>query len=409
VRSWESPVVPRLADLGVPASEVPIRIRDTGTAGLKQVGTGKDRLTLYVCGITPYDATHLGHAATYLLFDELQRVCRDAGIEVRYVQNVTDVDDPLLERATQTGEDWTALADREIELFRADMTALRILAPAEYVGAVEAIPDIADAVAELRNRGAAYDVDGDIYFSVAAAPGFGELSRLSAGRMVELFAERGGDPLRAGKKDPLDCLLWQAARPGEPSWDTALGAGRPGWHIECTAIAMKHLGENIDIQGGGEDLVFPHHEMGGAEAAVLSGHHPFAAASLHQAMVGYDGEKMSKSKGNLVLVSKLRESGVDPMAIRLALLNHHHAKAWEWNDEEIKAAETRLAEWRAAFNRETAPDAKPLLDVVRRALRSGLDTPKALKAIDDWVASPGDDETAPELARTAADALLGII
>jgi L-cysteine:1D-myo-inositol 2-amino-2-deoxy-alpha-D-glucopyranoside ligase len=401
--------VPSLAALGVAPSGVPIEIRDTAIGALKRIGEGKDRLTLYVCGITPYDATHLGHAATYLLFDELQRVCRDAGIEVRYVQNVTDVDDPLLERALQTGEDWTALADREIDLFRADMTALRILAPAEYVGAVEAIPDIAQAIADLRDRGAAYDVDGDIYFSIAAAPGFGDLSRLPADRMLALFGERGGDPARSGKKDPLDCLLWQAARPGEPSWDTVLGSGRPGWHIECTAIAMKHLGDTIDIQGGGEDLVFPHHEMGGAEAAVLSGHHPFAAASLHQAMVGYDGEKMSKSKGNLVLVSKLRESGVDPMAIRLALLNHHHATAWEWKDEEIKTAETRLAAWRAAFGRETAPDAKPLLDVVRRALRSGLDTPKALKVIDDWAASPGDDETAPELARTAADALLGIV
>jgi L-cysteine:1D-myo-inositol 2-amino-2-deoxy-alpha-D-glucopyranoside ligase len=409
VRSWDSPAVPRLVELGVAASDVPIEIRDTASAALKRIGGGKDRLTLYVCGITPYDATHLGHAATYLLFDELQRVCRDAGIDVRYVQNVTDVDDPLLERAAQTGEDWTELADREIDLFRADMTALRILAPAEYVGAVEAIPVIAESIARLREGGVAYDVDGDIYFSVASARDFGDLSHLSPEEMVKVFGERGGDPDRPGKKDPLDWLLWRAARPDEPAWDTALGSGRPGWHIECTTIAMRHLGATIDIQGGGDDLVFPHHEMGGAEAAALSGHAPFAATSLHQAMVGYDGEKMSKSKGNLVLVSKLRDSGTDPMAIRLALLNHHHAKAWEWKDEEINAAAERLARWRSAFSRKAAPPAEPLIDAVRRALRSGLDTPDALKAVDDWVKHEGEDVAAPEKARTAVDALLGII
>ncbi|HVV76844.1 MAG TPA: cysteine--1-D-myo-inosityl 2-amino-2-deoxy-alpha-D-glucopyranoside ligase [Mycobacteriales bacterium] len=409
MRSWDSPPVPKLDVLGVAASDVPVEIHDTASAALKRIGEGKQSISLYVCGITPYDATHLGHAATYLLFDELQRVCRDAGIDVRYVQNVTDVDDPLLERAAQSGEDWTALADREIDLFRADMSALRILAPAEYVGAVEAIPDIAASIARLRDKGVAYDVDGDIYFSAGAAPDLGDLSHLPVDAMISLFGERGGDPERPGKKDPLDWLLWRAERPGEPSWSTMLGAGRPGWHIECTTIAMKHLGESIDIQGGGDDLVFPHHEMGGAEATVLSGRAPFAAASLHQAMVGYDGEKMSKSRGNLVLVSKLRESGVDPMAIRLALLNHHHSTAWEWNDEELDTATERLARWRSAFTRETAAPAEPLIDVVRRALRSGLDTPKALAAVDNWVKTEGEDATAPEKARAAADALLGVI
>jgi L-cysteine:1D-myo-inositol 2-amino-2-deoxy-alpha-D-glucopyranoside ligase len=220
-----------------------VEVRDTPTAALKRIGAGKDLITLYVCGITPYDATHLGHAATYLLFDELQRVCRDAGIAVRYVQNVTDVDDPLLERATQTGEDWTVLAEREIALFREDMTALRIIAPAEYIGAVEAIPDVADAVAKLRESGAAYDVDGDIYFSVTSAPGFGDVSHLSLTEMATIFGERGGDPDRAGKKDPLDCLLWQSARPGEPAWETALGTGRPGTssapQLRCVISARR--------------------------------------------------------------------------------------------------------------------------------------------------------------------------
>jgi L-cysteine:1D-myo-inositol 2-amino-2-deoxy-alpha-D-glucopyranoside ligase len=402
-------VVPTLAAVGIDASDLPVSVRDTASGALQRVGEGRNQISLYVCGITPYDATHLGHAATYLLFDELQRVCRDAGISVRYVQNVTDVDDPLLERAAATGEEWTGLASREIDLFRADMAALRILAPAEYVGAVEAIPDIAAAVGRLRDDGAAYDVDGDLYFSVSSSADFGEVSHLSPAEMVTIFGERGGDPARTGKKDPLDCLLWQAVRPGEPSWETDLGAGRPGWHIECAAIAMRHLGDTIDIQGGGEDLVFPHHEMSAAQASVLNGGERFAGVYLHQAMVGYDGEKMSKSKGNLVLVSTLREAGVDPMAIRLALLDHHHATAWEWNDAEIDGATTRLAAWREAFARETAPSAEILVAELRASLREGLNTPESLKAVDTWCRSEGEDATAPEKARTAVDALLGIV
>jgi L-cysteine:1D-myo-inositol 2-amino-2-deoxy-alpha-D-glucopyranoside ligase len=261
----------------------------------------------------------------------------------------------------------------------------------------------------LRDHGEAYDVDGDIYFSVAAAPGFGEVSHLPAEEMITIFGERGGDPGRSGKKDPLDSLLWQSARPGEPSWDTPLGAGRPGWHIECTAIAMRHLGDTIDVQGGGDDLVFPHHEMSAAAACALSGRSLFAGAYLHQAMVGYDGEKMSKSKGNLVLVSKLREDGVDPMAIRLALLNHHHSEAWEWKDEEINSATKRLEIWRAALARKSGPSAEAFIGEMRSSLRGGLNTPEALKAVDRWCDSKGEDKEAPRVARAAVDALLGIV
>jgi L-cysteine:1D-myo-inositol 2-amino-2-deoxy-alpha-D-glucopyranoside ligase len=406
VRSWSSPVVPRIDDGG---SAEPIRVRDSSTGELAAIGDGRDEVSMYVCGITPYDATHLGHAATYLLFDELQRVARDAGKWVRYVQNVTDVDDPLLERAVQTGEDWTAIAERETQLFREDMTALRVIAPMAYIGAVEAIPDVVEAVVALRDRGAAYDVDGDTYFSVAAAPDFGEVSHLSVPDMVRLSGERGGDPGRAGKKDPLDSLLWQSARPGEPAWDSPLGHGRPGWHIECAAIALEHLGQTIDVQGGGDDLVFPHHEMSAAQAAVITGEHPFARAYVHQAMVGYGGEKMSKSRGNLVLVSKLRADGIDPMAIRLALLAHSHEAAWEWHDEEIDAAVARLGRWRAGFARPSAAPADALVAALRHALRNGLNTPAALDAVDAWVAREGDDVPAPAAAATAVDALLGII
>jgi L-cysteine:1D-myo-inositol 2-amino-2-deoxy-alpha-D-glucopyranoside ligase len=227
--------------------------------------------------------------------------------------------------------------------------------------------------------------------------------------MVRLSGERGGDPLRPGKKDPLDCLLWQAARSGEPAWDSPLGRGRPGWHVECAAIALKHLGATIDVQGGGDDLVFPHHELSAAEAEVITGSHPFAKAYVHQAMVGYGGEKMSKSKGNLVLVSTLRETGTDPMAIRLALLAHPHHEAWDWQDDEIDAASARLGKWREAFARPTGPPADALIAAIRAALRSGLDTPAALDAVDAWAAGQGDDVQGPQAALTAVDALLGII
>jgi L-cysteine:1D-myo-inositol 2-amino-2-deoxy-alpha-D-glucopyranoside ligase len=406
VRSWSSPVVPRIDG---PGSDEPILVRDSSTGSLAEIGAGQDQISMYVCGITPYDATHLGHAATYLLFDELQRVSRDAGKRMRYVQNVTDVDDPLLERAVQTGEDWTAIAERETQLFREDMAALRVIAPEAYIGAVEAIPDVVEAVVALRDKGAAYDLDGDTYFSVAAAPEFGEVSRLPVADMVRLSGERGGDPGRPGKKDPLDSLLWQAARPGEPAWDSPLGHGRPGWHIECAAIALEHLGSTIDVQGGGDDLVFPHHEMSAAQATVITGAHPFARAYVHQAMVGYEGEKMSKSRGNLVLVSKLRAAGVDPMAIRLALLAHPHDAPWEWHDEDIDAAIDRLDRWRAAFARPGSAPAGPLVAALRHALRNGLNTAAALDAIDTWVAADGDDRHAPMDAATAVDALLGIV
>jgi L-cysteine:1D-myo-inositol 2-amino-2-deoxy-alpha-D-glucopyranoside ligase len=407
VESWPSPAVPRLADLGF-GRAAPPRVRDTATGELQPV-EGRDGLVrMYVCGITPYDATHLGHAATYLLFDLVQRACLYAGLEVRYVQNVTDIDDPLLERAVQTGDDWRAIAARETALFRDDMAALRIIAPTEYIGAVEAMPDIVDIVRRLRERGAAYDLDGDVYFSVAAATGFGAVGHYSPDEMLRLSAERGGDPERPGKKDPLDCLLWQAAKPDEPSWDSPLGAGRPGWHVECAAIALRHLGEQIDVNGGGSDLVFPHHELSAAEAQVVTGAAPFARAYLHQAMVGYEGEKMSKSRGNLVFVSRLLTTGVDPMVIRLALLAHRHDTDWEWHDEEIQTATERLTTWRAALGRDAGPPAAPLVAELRAALGDGIDTPRALSAVDAWATEEGDNSDAPGQARAAIDALLGI-
>jgi L-cysteine:1D-myo-inositol 2-amino-2-deoxy-alpha-D-glucopyranoside ligase len=371
---------------------------------------------MYVCGITPYDATHLGHAATYLAFDLVNRVWRDAGHEVKYVQNVTDVDDPLLERAFQTGEDWEELAEREVALFREDMTELRVLPPDEFVGAVEAIPLIVDMIEVLRAHGAAYDVDRDVYFPISADARFGQVSGLSREQMLRLFAERGGDPGRPDKKDPLDALLWLAARPGEPVWDSPFGQGRPGWHVECAAISLRHLGMAFDIEGGGSDLAFPHHEMGASHAQVATGEQPHAKAYVHAGMVGLDGEKMSKSRGNLVFVSRLREAGADPMAIRLALLSHHYRMDWEWTAADLDRAADRLAGWRRAVRVPAGPAAAPLLDEVRRQLAGDLNAPAALVAVDRWAegALAGEaadqtvDEAAPGQVRAIVDALLGV-
>jgi L-cysteine:1D-myo-inositol 2-amino-2-deoxy-alpha-D-glucopyranoside ligase len=383
---------------------------DTATGSLRVAAPGATA-RMYVCGITPYDATHLGHAATYLAFDLVQRVWRDAGLRVHYVQNVTDVDDPLLERADQIGVDWEALAHREIELFRADMTALRVLPPDDYVGAVESIPEIGKAVRRLLDNGAAYYVDQDVYFSVAATGRFGYESNYSREQMLALSAERGGDPDRPGKRDPLDALLWRAKRPGEPSWDTDLGPGRPGWHIECAVIALNRLGESFDVQGGGSDLIFPHHELSAAHAEALSDSFPFAQNYVHTGMIGLDGEKMSKSRGNLVFVSKLRGAGVDPMALRLALLDGHYRSDREWTGGRLPAAERRLALWRAAVARGSAPPAERVLDLVRDRLADDLDTAGAIAAVDQWAADqPGPDANrdAPALVANLVDALLGV-
>ena len=404
MRAWTSPDVPRV-DSG--AAE-PVRIHDTATGAVRP-SDPDGAARIYVCGITPYDATHLGHAATMIAFDLVNRAWRDAGHEVRYVQNVTDVDDPLLERANATGVDWVELAERETDLFREDMEALRVLAPDHYVGAVEAIPLVVEMVQELQQRGSVYDVDGDLYFSVRSDPRFGSVSNLSEDEMRTVFGERGGDPDRPGKKDRFDCLLWQLERPGEPAWDSIHGRGRPGWHVECSAIALHHLGEEFDVQGGGSDLVFPHHEMSASEAQAAFDGLTFARSYVHAGMVGYEGEKMSKSKGNLVLVSRLREDGVDPMAIRLALLAHHYRTDWEWTDADLASGQQRLAAWRTAVPSASREQAEELVHGVRAALADDLDAPRALAVVDDWAAGERGDGAGADLVRALLDARLGVV
>ena len=404
---WPAATVPTL-----PGRATLPSVYNTATRRIEQTNPLRGEARMYVCGITPYDAAHLGHAATYVAFDLLYRAWLDAGVKVKYVQNVTDIDDPLLERASATGVDWAALAEREVQRFKDDMSALRVLPPDPYIGVTEAMDRIVGWIEECKLADAAYSVDGDLYFDIHAERDFGFLSHLDEQDMLAVFAERGGDPARPGKRHPLDPLLWMSAREGEPAWDSSLGKGRPGWHIECVAIAVDNLDMKIDVQGGGKDLIFPHHEMSAAQAQIATAREPFAKAYVHAGLVALDGEKMSKSKGNLVFVSKLRQAGHDPLAIRLAILAHHYRSDWEWTDDRLRVAEERLDRWRAAMSRETGPDGTSTLSAIRAALATDLDAPAALAAVDAWVdeqlAIGGMHIGGPGLVARACDALLGI-
>lgn len=411
MNSWADVAIPPIAErFTFPQA----KIFDSASQSLQTIAK-KPLYRMYVCGITPYDATHLGHANTYLTFDLINRYLRATGSEVNYVQNITDIDDPLLERAVRDGVDWQDLATSQIDLFRSDMVALHIIAPASYIGAVEAIPLVLDAIAKLQLSQTVYQVDSDYYFRVRSDEKFGSRSHLSEDEMLEIFSQRGGDPARIGKEDPLDALLWLAQRPNEPSWPSAYGAGRPGWHIECCAIALNYLdidltqNTSIDIQGGGSDLIFPHHEMSAAQGKAINGRE-FAAHYVHAGMIGLDGEKMSKSKGNLVLVSRLLQEGVAPMAIRTALMSHHYRQDHMWKRSDLTNAQDFLRELQIALARmEVAPTDSVIAEIIA-ALADDLDTPRALLALRDWIAktSGGDiGGSAGELSR-AIDALLGI-
>lgn len=375
----------------------------------------KDRYRIYVCGITPYDATHLGHAATYLTFDLVQRYLRATGARVDFVQNITDIDDPLLERAARDGVDWQSLAQSQIELFKGDMADLHVIPPKDYIGVVEAMPLVVQAVEKLVAAGTTYSVDSDMYFRVRSDPDFGGRSHYPLDKMLTIFAERGGDPQREGKEDPLDALVWLSQRKAEPGWASPFGEGRPGWHIECCAIALHYLAPDsndeyaIDIQGGGSDLIFPHHEMSAAQSRLISGQ-KFARSYVHTGMVGLNGEKMSKSLGNLVFVSTLIKDGVEPAAIRWALMNSHFAKDLMWEQTLIEKASDEVNRLRLLLARIEVAPTDVVIEKIIEALSRNLDTPRALDAIRDWMNATESGATggvAGELSR-ALDTLLGL-
>ena len=335
---------------------------------------------MYTCGITPYDATHLGHAFTFISYDVLQRRLIDMGHQVKCVRNVTDVDDPLFAKARELGVHYLDLAAGEEARFESDMTALNALPVHSTPRASSAIPDIRGFIGMVIDRGFAYESGGSVYFDVEKFPQFGSVSHYSRETMIALARERGGNVDDPHKRNPLDFVLWHPSASDEPSWDTMWGAGRPGWHIECSALALRELGTTIDLHGGGSDLIFPHHECERAQSEAATGQ-PFVKHWMHVAMVSMDGHKMSKSRGNLVFVDKLRTQH-DPMAIRLGLIEHHYRTEWEWDDGLMARNEARLAQWKSAAHVGSSQGDAGLLADVRSALDNDLDTPSAVALID---------------------------
>jgi len=335
---------------------------------------------MYTCGITPYDATHLGHAFTFISYDVLQRRLIDMGHQVKCVRNVTDVDDPLFAKARELGVHYLDLAAGEEARFESDMTALNALPVHSTPRASSAIPDIRGFIGMVIDRGFAYESGGSVYFDVEKFPQFGSVSHYSRETMIALARERGGNVDDPHKRNPLDFVLWHPSASDEPSWDTMWGAGRPGWHIECSALALRELGTTIDLHGGGSDLIFPHHECERAQSEAATGQ-PFVKHWMHVAMVSMDGHKMSKSRGNLVFVDKLRTQH-DPMAIRLGLIEHHYRTEWEWDDGLMARNEARLANWKSAAQVGGSHGDFGLLADVRSALDNDLDTPTAVALVD---------------------------
>jgi L-cysteine:1D-myo-inositol 2-amino-2-deoxy-alpha-D-glucopyranoside ligase len=352
----------------------PIRLFDTARREVVPFEPGPV-VTMYTCGITPYDSTHLGHAAAFLTYDVLQRRLRDRGHDTRCVRNITDVDDSILAKARELGVHYLDLAAAEVARFDDDVRALDLLPAWSEPRATSAIADIRGFIGMVLDRGHAYQAGGAVYFDVSSFPRFGHLSGYDRQRMLELAAEHGGNPDDPNKHDPLDFVLWQPSAEGEPAWESLWGPGRPGWHIECSALALRELGTTIDLHGGGADLIFPHHECESAQSEAATGE-PFVRHWVHQAMVRKDGVKMSKSLGNLVFVSTLRKSH-DPRAIRLGIIAHHYRQAWEWDDAVMDAADERLARW------VQAGPGRGALDEVRAALDDDLDVPRAIAAIDE--------------------------
>ena len=347
---------------------------------------GDNRVGVYVCGVTPYDTTHVGHAFTFLTFDILVRYLRFRGYEVTYVQNVTDIDDDILRKSKELGMDWQELGTRETNQLLSDLKRLNAVPFDHYTAATQHIDEVVELAKTLVDNGYAYEANGSVYFSVAKAKDFGKLSHLDPNEMLPIANERGNDPDDPNKKDPMDFVLWQAAKPGEPTWETPWGPGRPGWHIECTAMAQKYLGNSFAIHGGGYDLIFPHHECEIAQAESATGEEPYVKYWMHAAMVDYQGEKMSKSLGNMVYAKNLLEE-YSSDAIRLSLLVNHYRERWEFFDEKMPVHAANAAALSAAAHEPSGNGAVLNVDEYRErflaAMDNDLDTPTALTVLSE--------------------------
>jgi len=405
MNSWPQIFLPPLDDYVFPQ----LNLLDSNR-GLVKASTSQN-FSIYVCGITPYDSTHLGHAATYLAFDLINRYQLLAKHKVDFIENVTDIDDPLLERAKRDNQDWQTLAQEQIDLFKSDMSALRIIPPKKLVKVTESFDLIEKFITQLSDRGFLYKIEEDYYFSVGD---FLEDLPMTVDQAKVIFQQRGGDPERTGKKHPLDPVVWLANQEGDPGWPSKFGYGRPGWHVECTAIACNYLDNLnsdpiIDLQGGGSDLLFPHHYMSAKIVQAAYGRE-FSSLYIHAGMIGLDGEKMSKSKGNLVFVSKLLEDGVDPMIIRWALLTGHYQSDRQWSDDLLKKAESDIELMRTALSRTEVADTDQLLKDLILDLSNNLDTPTALNRLVLWAKKSQKDATYNQSGQVsrAIDSLLGL-
>lgn len=414
VSNWPQIAIPK-TNISLPNLQVKT------TLGEFVATPGDRKFRMYVCGITPYDATHLGHAATYLTFDLINRYLQLSGLDVAFVENITDIDDPLFERAKRDNQSWSELGDSQVALFESDMTVLRILPPKNYVSVTQAMDFIIAAIEKLVATGYTYELAGNIYFKISHfLPGLAELG-ISPEDAMEIFAQRGGDPKVVGKENPLDPILWIANKEGEPGWNSNVGFGRPGWHIECSVIALAHLigvdyltqprevQFEIDLQGGGSDLIFPHHFMTAAMAKALTGI-DFARSYIHAGMVGLDGEKMSKSKGNLVLVSNLLKAGHDPMVIRHALLSENYSDDRMWHEQTLLNSVKRVEQLRSALSRVEVAPTDHVIAQIAACIADDLNTPQALTILDEWASDSANGisgGSAGEISRFI-DAALGL-
>jgi L-cysteine:1D-myo-inositol 2-amino-2-deoxy-alpha-D-glucopyranoside ligase len=405
MNSWPKPFVPPLINHHFPS----LKLKDS-SAGFVHFEKSKD-FQMYVCGITPYDATHLGHAATYLAFDLIHRYQFLSGENVEFVENITDIDDPLLERANRDQVNWSDLADAQIDLFKSDMSALRIIPPQHFIKVTESLPIIEDFIKRLEKNGYLYEIAGDYYFVVEH---FLTDLPIPIDEAIKIFSERGGDPQRVGKKHKLDPLVWSAHVGQEPGWESSFGFGRPGWHVECTAIACHYLDGNkndpiVSMQGGGSDLIFPHHFMSAQIIQAAYGR-KFSESFVHAAMISLDGEKMSKSKGNLVFVSKLLESGVDPMILRWALLRGHYQQDRAWSMELLDKSIMEVNLVRSALAQSEVAETNDVIDSLIHDISNNLDTPSALDRLTSWAKSSQSNPSVNQsgLMARAIDSLLGL-
>jgi len=405
MNSWPKVYLPPLEGIEYPS----LKLVDSNR-GLVELDNGGN-FAIYVCGITPYDATHLGHAATYLAFDLINRYKILSGSTVNFVENITDIDDPLLERAKRDNQGWQDLASKQIDLFSSDMSALRVLPPDSFIKVTDSLALIEDFISRLDKAGYLYKLDSDYYFSVGK---FLDQIRIPIEQAIDIFAERGGDPKRAGKHHPLDPVIWIGNVEGDPGWPSSFGFGRPGWHVECTAIACNYLdksGSNpiIDLQGGGSDLIFPHHFMSAQIVKAAYGRE-FAKYFVHAAMIGLAGEKMSKSKGNLVFVSKLLSDQVDPMVIRWALLSGHYQQDRQWSSDLLVTAQDQVDQVRSALARSEVAKTDRLIAELIGDIANNLDTPTALNRLLIWAKQSESDPVVNQSGQIsrAIDALLGL-